>query len=365
MYQIIGTKIRKLREEIGLTQEELAKSVGLSNEFISFLELGQRAPRLESLSSIAKFLKKDISYFIVEREEAFSFLFKREGMNRKTKRVLKKFQNYCDNYLRLEELTRRHLDLAPLYTHITAEKMAAQERRRLGLGNEPIRDIFSLLELNGLRVLRHPVSEELKISGVFIFIELKQAAFALVNSNQSFGYQVFVAAHEYCHYLKHRYDGPVVDNPDIFVDEYLTLYHKRERFAHTFASHFLIPPEKVQEIIEKDIRVKRLNFEDILYLKRYFGVSTIALLRTLKELEYLSQTKLKEYQKLDSNHHEEELFGNMAEEMQQKKGRSRALLSDRFQNLAIEAYRKKKINKENLAIFIGADKEKLESMLKI
>ena len=94
-------------------------------------------------------------------------------------------------------------------------------------------------------------------------------------------------------------------------------------------------------------------------------MSTIALLRTLKELEYLSQTKLKEYQKLDSNHHEEELFGNMAEEMQQKKGRSRALLSDRFQNLAIEAYRKKKINKENLAKLIGTDKEKLESMLKI
>ncbi|MEE8605774.1 MAG: helix-turn-helix transcriptional regulator, partial [Candidatus Aminicenantaceae bacterium] len=71
MVRIVGIKIRKLREEMGLTQEDLAKSVGLSSEFISFLELGRRSPSLESLSRIAKFLDREISFFILEKTESF------------------------------------------------------------------------------------------------------------------------------------------------------------------------------------------------------------------------------------------------------------------------------------------------------
>ena len=66
MSHIVGTKIRSLREELDLTQEELAGSVGLSSEFISLLELGKRDPSLESLSSLARFFKKDLSFFLAE-----------------------------------------------------------------------------------------------------------------------------------------------------------------------------------------------------------------------------------------------------------------------------------------------------------
>lgn len=363
MYQIVGTKIRKLREEIKLTQKELAKSVGLSSEFISRLELGRRAPSLESLSSIAKFLKKDISYFIVEKKESFSLLLRGEGLDKKAKRVLKKFQRSCKDYLELEESTGRLPNLAPIYTNITAERMAEQERRRLGLGNEPVRNIFSLLEFNGLRILRLPVPEDSKISGVYIFVELKQAAFALVDSSQTLGRQVSTAAHEYGHYLKHRYDGPVVDNPDIFIDEYLSLYHPRERFAQKFAAYFLMPRDKVKEIIEKDIQKSRLNFEDVLYLKHYFGVSTLAMLQTLRDMEYISPTRFKDFQGFDTDQLDEPLFGNLMGERQIKKGRRRAIVSDRFISLALEAYRKKRINAEKLSKLINQDKDNLISII--
>lgn len=364
MYKIVGTKIRKLREEMGLTQQELAKSVGLSSEFICHLELERRVPSLESLSRIAKFLKKDFSYFIVEKEVSFSLLLRGEGLDKKAKRVLKKFQSRCNDYLELEDLTGRHSNLAPLYTNVTAGRMAEQERRRLGLGNEPVRNIFFLLELNGLRVLRLPVHEESKIAGVYIFVELKQAAFTLVNSNQTLGRQVSTAAHEYGHYLKDRYDGPVIDNPDIFIDEYLSLYHPRERFAQKFAAYFLMPRDKVEEIIEKDIRLSRLGFEDVLYLKRYFGVDTLAMLRTLREMEYISATRFKEYQKLDASQYEEPLFGNLKDESQIKTGRGRATISDRFISLALEAFRKKKITEEKLAKLIHKNKTQVESIAK-
>ncbi len=363
MVRILGAKIRKLREQSGLTQEDLAKSVGLSSEFISQLELGKRSPSLDSLSRIALFLEKDISYFVAEREESFAALIQSESLDIKTKRLLKKFRKFCNDYLELEDLTGRQSDLAPLYTNITAEDMAEQERRRLDLGNASISDIFSLLEQNGLHVWRHPVLEGMKISGVHVFFEFKQAAFALVDSNQSIGHQILTASHEYGHYLKDRYDGPVIDNPDIFIEDYITLYHGREKFAQTFALHFLLPPTKVEEIIEKDIRSKSMNFGDIIYLTRHFDVSLLAMLQTLRKLEYISPGQFKEFQKRDGEKFENDLYGKDRRKVfQVKRGRSQN--SDRFISLVLDAYRLKKISADRAARLLRISKDKI-SHLKI
>jgi transcriptional regulator with XRE-family HTH domain len=105
MIRILGTKIRKLREQTGLTQEDLAKSVSLSSEFISQLELGKRSPSLDSLSRIARFLEKDISYFVAEREESFATLIQSDSLDTRTKRLFKKFRKFCNLYLEFEDMT--------------------------------------------------------------------------------------------------------------------------------------------------------------------------------------------------------------------------------------------------------------------
>jgi len=359
MELILGTKLKKARENAGLTQDALAKAVGLSSEFICLLESGKRTPSLETLTNLSEYLKKDISYFFKEKDSAFNLLFQGEKLDKKAKRELRRFQKYCDEYVQLEELTERRLRLAPLYTHISAERMAEEERCRIGLRNEPIRDIFSLLEVNGCRIIRQPIPEESQISGVFIFLEKMDAAFALINSSQSPGRQAFTAAHEYCHYLKDRNEGPVVDNPDIFVDEFLSLYHPREKFAQTFATRFLIPASKVKEIIEKDIRTNKLKYEDVVYLKRYFGVSFLAMLRTLKDLGYLLTARFEEYRKIDLEPYEASLFGSLIQAKRQKKKKGETILSDRFRSLAIKAYQKKKISAEKLSMILHQDKDRL------
>jgi len=347
MYRIIGTKIRKLREEVGLTQVDLAKAVGLSSEFISLLELGRRAPSLESLSKIADYFEKDISFFLTEKEEVFKLLLKQEGLDKKSKRLVKKFQKYCRDYLELEELNGRGLNLAPVYTNITAHRMAEQERRRLGLGDEPIRNIFTLVELNGLRLWKAPIPEGLNISGIYIFIDLKQAAFAWINSNLAPGQQALTAAHEYGHYIKDRVDGPIIDNTDIFIHDYLTLYPPREQFAQKFAISFLMPKDKVKEIIDRDLGKTRLDLEDVLYLKRYFGISTLTMLQALRDMEYISQTRFKEYQKVDADSREKALFQRL--DLKEGRGRGRKIfVSERYISLVLDAFNKKKINKERL-----------------
>jgi transcriptional regulator with XRE-family HTH domain len=57
MKKQLGSAIREIREERGLTQGELARSADLSTSQISNIERGEFAPSLEALEKIARALK--------------------------------------------------------------------------------------------------------------------------------------------------------------------------------------------------------------------------------------------------------------------------------------------------------------------
>jgi Zn-dependent peptidase ImmA (M78 family)/DNA-binding XRE family transcriptional regulator len=361
MNQFLGHKLRKSREKMGLTQTAFAKALGYSAEYISYLEAGKRTPSFAALNKMASFLNKDIPYFFYEREapaDAFALLFRAETVDDRAREELQRFRRYCDDYLKLETVTGRRLDPAPLYGNIPPHRMADEERRRLGLGDEPIRDVFALFEANGLRILRQPMPEDSRVSGVFVYLEAKQAAFALVNSAQSLGRQVFSAAHEYCHFLKDRLEGPVVESPDMFVDDYVELYHPREQYAQAFAARFLMPPSKVHEIVNKEFHGQRVHYDQALFLKRYFGVSMAAMLRTLRDQDYMDKVECEDALKRDPAPREKDLFGVGEDEGvldPDEKGtirtagvvsgflfkfKKRPITSDRFKVLQDEAARK-------------------------
>jgi len=62
----IGVLLRQAREEAGITQEDLARKVGVRRETIVFLEKGKYNPSLKLAFQIAKALKSSV-------EELFSF----------------------------------------------------------------------------------------------------------------------------------------------------------------------------------------------------------------------------------------------------------------------------------------------------
>jgi transcriptional regulator with XRE-family HTH domain len=53
---IIGENIRRLRVQIGLTQEELAEVAGLHRTYIGAIERGERNVSLENIVGIARAL---------------------------------------------------------------------------------------------------------------------------------------------------------------------------------------------------------------------------------------------------------------------------------------------------------------------
>jgi transcriptional regulator with XRE-family HTH domain len=348
MKNVLGTRIKNARETTGLSQGAFARGAGLSSEYISKLEAGKRTPSFATLSRIAAYLNKEISYFFEEKESGFEGLRQIEEEDKLRRPFLKRFRRYCEDYLHLEQVAGRRLELGPVYSHVSPERMADEERRRLGLGNEPIRDIFFLCESNGCRIFRMPVPEEYKVAGVFVYLEAREAAFALINSGQTLGQQAFVAAHEYGHYLKDRYESPVIDNPDVFVSEYVSLYHPREQFAQSFAACFMISPAKVKEIVKKDLHSHRISFEQVLYLKRYFGVSTPAMLQALRNLDLISIAQMEEFRKINPVPRETDIFGPRtgSRELLEDTGsgsparrRGRTIFSDRYKLLSREAER--------------------------
>ena len=50
---LLGRRIRRIRTELGLSQEELAFRCGMQASHIGFLERGQRNPTLDTLERIA------------------------------------------------------------------------------------------------------------------------------------------------------------------------------------------------------------------------------------------------------------------------------------------------------------------------
>jgi transcriptional regulator with XRE-family HTH domain len=63
---LFGRRLRQLRRQKDLTQEQLAEAVGVSVEFISNMERGVNAPSFETLEKLAEALGVPV-------EELFSF----------------------------------------------------------------------------------------------------------------------------------------------------------------------------------------------------------------------------------------------------------------------------------------------------
>jgi transcriptional regulator with XRE-family HTH domain len=65
MRKLVGRNVKRVRQEKGLTQEQLAELSGFSQQYISGLEQGQRNPTIVSLYELAMAL--DISHMELVR----------------------------------------------------------------------------------------------------------------------------------------------------------------------------------------------------------------------------------------------------------------------------------------------------------
>ena len=67
--RMIGSRVKELRKESGLTQKRLAEATGLSPGLLSRIENGLAMPSIPTLQSISNTLKTEIGYFFQDQEE--------------------------------------------------------------------------------------------------------------------------------------------------------------------------------------------------------------------------------------------------------------------------------------------------------
>lgn len=60
----VGERIRARRQELGWTQQELARRAGISNSFLSDLENGRRSVSAENLLEIARVLQRSLDFLM-------------------------------------------------------------------------------------------------------------------------------------------------------------------------------------------------------------------------------------------------------------------------------------------------------------
>jgi transcriptional regulator with XRE-family HTH domain len=58
-----GKRLRKIRRDRDMTQEQLAEAVGVTMEFISRMERGHHGPSFDTLQKIAEVLEVEVNEF--------------------------------------------------------------------------------------------------------------------------------------------------------------------------------------------------------------------------------------------------------------------------------------------------------------
>ena len=63
-FKTIGLKIKERRQELGITQEQIANSLDVNPSHVSNIECGRANPSLTALVRIANVLECSVDYFI-------------------------------------------------------------------------------------------------------------------------------------------------------------------------------------------------------------------------------------------------------------------------------------------------------------
>jgi Zn-dependent peptidase ImmA (M78 family) len=264
--------------------------------------------------------------------------------------VIVRFEELCRAEAELEQATQeqREVLVKRVANDYRLEELAEKERKRLGIGEHPIKDLRKLLRSQGIRVFMLPVPEipANELSGLSWWHDIYGPCI-LVNSRNNPGRRTFTLAHEYGHLL-------LADPPTVCA---FMLDIPEERFANQFAAIFLMPAHDLRKSFVE--LVGHLGImptdQDLGRLASRYGVSLEAVGRRLEALELLpkgaTDSRIAEWEKRQTHY-------------RGKKGPLwRRQLGEEFVSLALEAHSKGVISLSKLARYFGQDVRKTREVV--
>jgi len=339
----LAGRIKTARENAGLTQEQVAKTLGLSRPGVSQLEQGVRSVSSLELEQMAELFGVAIGSFFAEsatREETLIAKL-RSTATQQERGALSKAASFCQRVVtelrNLEELLEvENADaVAPMYELRAlsskwqgvqqGEAVARQERRRMGLDDGPVADVSGLLKHQGVRTFFFDLPKN--VSG-FSLMDAQWGFVVCVDRDDHLNRRRFSWVHEYGHIVMDRDQGATVSRAEDKT-------HFGEVRANAFAASFLMPDQGIRqavlelgkgrpsrervviasgdgETVEASQRRRAANqtlgIEDVARIAHRFGVSCIALLYRMMNLGVLNQKQF------DSLKEKDDLMGSAVAE---------------------------------------------------
>jgi len=279
----LATNIRRLRGQLGLTQAEAAKAVGISRPAYRDLEAGNVLdPKSSTLIGLARLYDVGIRDLLEPTQVLDRVRFRATKAMKGRDQILADVHRRLSDVKAIENLlddplefgltgVRQLIGQDVLGPKATPETVAALTRAALGLGlKDPVHDLPGLLAAAGVRVLTIQVQTHAFYS--FSIWEDGEAPTIIVNTWDKLPVETWIgsAARELGHLLLHGegYDvTQVAEVPEDLAE------------AETFADHFLLPDHGFEG--EWD-NARGLGLEDrLIKVKRIYRVSRQTVLRRL------------------------------------------------------------------------------------
>lgn len=382
----LGRRLRVAREACGMTQEAVARPLGVSRSTVAQIELGNRAVTSLELDRLANLYGSDIREFLAEEfreNDAMVALFRAHPDvvgQEQVADALRACVALGREVTNLERLLGIDRDLGAVAVYPLpapssrwqgvqqGDQVADQERMRLQLGIAPITNVADVLETRGVRTASVDLPED--VSGLTLS-HPTVGLFVVVNSRHSFLRQRFSYAHEYGHVLL---DGSRLGTISRAADRDDLI----EVRANAFAASLLLPEEGVRrfmtaigkggpsrlqadvfdegDVVEVRARAapesRAIQLYDVAELADHFGVSRLAALYRLRNLRLLSEAALEDLKGQEEAGRGRQVAALLdLREVDHETGRNE--FRHRFLGLALEALRRGEISRAKLTELAG------------
>lgn len=287
--EAIGRRIRAAREDVGLTQEELASDVGLDRSALTKVETGARKVSAVELALIADRLDVRIEWFLDDAPEAV--LSRRNArdpgaaspaIDKLTERIAREVEFVMAHDERLGSLaTPTPLDRPT--SRSSVEEAAGQARRLLGADSTaPMLDLARHIAPVGLLAFSIDLGTDAADGSSML---LRAGGVAVVNGCLHVGRRRLTLAHELGHYL--------------FADEFSVDWQvasseqpdDREAKIDHFARALLLPAEGLEESWAHQRDQDRSLRESAVITASEYRVDMSTLARRLSELGLVSHSE--------------------------------------------------------------------------
>jgi Zn-dependent peptidase ImmA (M78 family)/transcriptional regulator with XRE-family HTH domain len=384
--QELGRRIRAARDVCGMTQDDVAARLGVSRPSVVQIEAGNRAISSLELDRLAFLFGRDIREFLADsfqESDTLATLFRAQPDVLDDSGVMQKLRHCIalgremTNLERLVGIDRAVLAAAayqmqPARNRWEAieqgNRLADEERRRLGLGTAPLPDLAELLEAQGVRAGLVDLPDD--VSGLTLS-DRKVGLFVVANRSHHHVRRRFSLAHEYAHVVVDRSRFGLVsrgsDREDLI-----------EVRANAFAASFLMPEDGIRQFVVglgkgKPSRSRNEVFDeagsldvegraapgtqvvqlyDVVQLAHSFEVSRPAVLYRLLNLRLVTQAEFDHLKAIDAAGKGKQmaaLLGLPEPDLSEVRNE----FSHRFLGLALEAYRREEISRGKLDELAG------------